>query len=202
MPEQRASRGGRTPPPAAILLIISLLLPRTAEAQSPASAFDTLAAALHLTANINHNVFHRYWSSNPGIELELETPFYFGDAQAGFHFNSYDGRTEEQPDFVSIYAFVGWGYELPVYDRLTWRNGIRIGTFFTRFAGSGENLNELELASALDTRLSYRFARHWSAELSTRYQVVFTHERLRLLFLAFGFSYALKTPFWLRDFLR
>jgi hypothetical protein len=202
MPAQRAGRYGKPPQHAAILLTVSLLLPSTAGAQAPASPFDTIAASLRLTANVNHNVFHRYWSSDPGVELELETPFYFGDAEAGFHFNSFDGRTEEQPDFASVYVFVGWGYELPVYGRLDWRNGIRIGTFFTHFAGSGDNLSELELATALDTRLSYPFALHWSAELSTRYQVVFTHERLRLLFLAFGFSYAFKTPNWLQEFLR
>ncbi len=63
---------------------------------------------------------------------------------------------------------------------------------------SRNNRTEQELGVGLVSRLSYRVGGAWTLDVSGRYHVVFTHERLRLVFLAAGLGRAFDTPDWLK----
>ncbi|UCF18975.1 MAG: hypothetical protein JSU87_13735 [Gemmatimonadota bacterium] len=184
----------------AALTGLALSLHSPALAQT-GQAFDTLGFALRAAGNINRNTFHRYWSPNPSAEVELETRFYLGHVQVGLHYASFDSKSDEQPDFFSLFPYIGWSYGWSPGTGLAWHNGARIGSFLQHYDIEDGNRTEQELCLALNSRVSQTIASGWAVDLSARYQVVYTHERLRYVFIAIGLSHAIRTPDWLRDFL-
>ncbi len=184
----------------AVLTGLTLCVGTPASAQT-AQAFDTLSFALRAAGNINRNTFHRYWSPNPSVEVEFDTRFYLGRVQVGVHYAGFDAKSEQQPDFHSFFPYIGWSHAWPISTGLVWHNGFRIGSFLQRYDTDYGNRTEQELGLALNSRVSQAFARRWSVDLAARYQVVYTKERLRFVFLALGLNYAIRTPGWMRDFL-
>jgi hypothetical protein len=178
-----------------------LSIPATTAGQSADDAFETLRLDLSLVANVNRNTFHDYWSPSPGAELAVETPFHFGTVEAGLHYGTFDGMEPAQPDFDSFFLFLGWGYDWSMTPRLSWYNGLRLGSMLLKFDTPRGGLDEQEFGIGLGSRLRYGIAGGWSIDLSARYRVVFTHERLRLFFVAGGISRSFKTPRCLKEFL-
>lgn len=172
-----------------------------AGAQQTSPAFDTLSIGVRVVANVNRNTFHRYWDPGPGVELNFETPFYLGRIEAGLHYGGFSARRPEQPDFRSLFPYLGWGYDWRVGARVSWYNGIRVGDFLMNYDIPGDNTFEQELGVALNSRLSCVIVPEWSLDVSVRYRVVFTHERLRHIYIAAGLRRSLRTPRWLREFL-
>ncbi len=169
-----------------------------ASAQEPSAAFDTLTVRLQAVANVNRNILHRFWDPSPGLEVNVQTPFNFGQLEAGLHYAGFDGRTPDQPDFRAFFPYLGWGYDAALSNRFSWYNGLRVGSFLMTFDIGGNDRTEQELGLGLVSRLSYRLGGAWTADLSGRYRVVFTHERLHLVFLAAGVGRAFDTPNWLK----
>jgi hypothetical protein len=165
-----------------------------AGAQQTSPAFDTLSIGVRVVANVNRNTFHRYWDPHPGV-------VYLGRIEAGLHYASFSATRPEQPDFRSWFPYLGWGYDWPVAPRLSWYNGIRVGDFLMSYDIPGDNKTEQELGVTLNSGFSYAILRGWSLDVSVRYRVVFTHERLRHIYIAAGLRRSLKTPRWLREFL-
>ena len=173
-----------------------------APAAVPANgAFDSLAVALRMSANVNRNTFHEFWDPRAGLELEVATPFYVGTAEAGLHVTRFSGAGVEQPDFSAWFPYLGWGLAWSPHPRLRWRNGARVGMSFMRFDEVASNRDERELGVELASRLAVTVSGPWAVDVGARYQVVFTRERLRLLFLTAGARYALPMPSWLKEFL-
>jgi hypothetical protein len=171
------------------------------EAQQSRAAFDTLTIAINAVANVNRNIFHDYWEPRPGLEIQFATPFYLGVGEAGVHYAGFAGRGPEQPDFATLFVYVGWGYEWPIAQRIAWYNGLRAGTLIMVFDLPEELSEEQELGLALNSQLRYRFAGAWALSLAARYRIVFTRERLKYAFLAAGVSRSFGTPRWLWEFL-
>ncbi len=187
-----------------IALSILVLLPAThgtSSAQESARAFDTLTVQLRATVNVNRNTFHRYWDPGPGLEFNVQTPLNIGKLEAGLHYSGFDGKRAEQPDFNAFFPYLGWGYDAALSNRVSWYNGVRAGSFFMRFDIDEENRTEQELGLGLVSLLSYRLGGAWSLDVSARYRVVFTHERLRFVYLAVGLGRAFAAPAWLKDLL-
>ena len=92
--------------PLILILIVSPGAPSllAVENQKP---FSTIAIRVSGAHNSNRNTFHEFWEPELGAELLLEMPFYLGDIQAGIHLYPYSGRDSYQPDFKSVYIFVG-----------------------------------------------------------------------------------------------
>lgn len=180
---------------------LALLAPAAAIAQQGTGTFDFLRLDLGLVANVNRNALHDYWSPEPGVELDIETPFYLGLVELGIQYASFDARQAEQPDFISLFPFLGWGLELPLSEQLKWYNGGRIGSFLMRFDTPGAGGHEQELAMALASRVRFAVGDAWSLHLAAHYQLVFTRERMRLLYITAGFSRSFTTPRWLKEFL-
>lgn len=178
-----------------------LATPHSATAQTDEHAFETIDLRVHLAANVVRNAIHRYWNADPSLELGLEMPFYLGNVEAGLHYGRFKARGPEQPDFTSLFPFLGWGLAWRITPRLVGYAGGRIGDFLTLFDTQGSNQLEQELGLGLVSSLSYRVAGRWSVAVSFRHRTVFTEERIRLNFVAVGLSRSFHTPKWLRDFL-
>lgn len=185
-----------------IALSILVSLPAThgtSSAQEPAHTFDTVTVQLRAVANVNRNTFHRFWEPGPGLELNLQAPLNVGTLEAGLHYAGFAGKATEQPDFKVLFPYLGWGYDAPLSSRFSWYNGTRAGSLIMRFDVSQGNRTEQELGLGLVSLLSYRLGGAWSLDLSARYRVVFTHERLRFFFLAAGLGRDFAAPAWLKD---
>lgn len=171
-------------------------------ANTSGAAFDSLSFALRTALNVNRNTFHDFWDPEPGLEIESSTPFYLGRVEAGLQYLRFSARSQEQPDFSVWLPYLGWGLGWTATGRLTWHNSARVGMSFMRFAEIESNPSEQELAIDLSSRLSFSIAGPWAVDVGGRYQVVFTEERLRWLFLTVGLRHNLATPGWLKEFLR
>ena len=165
-------------------------------------AFDSLSFALRVTANVNRNTFHRFWDPEPGVELEASTPFYLGAAEVGIHYTRFTASTDAQPDFKAVFPYLGWGLGSSLGRRITWHNSARVGISFMTFDGVPGNNTERELGVDVGSRVTVGVGGPWAMDLAARYQVVFTHERLRWLLLSAGARGTFTTPGWLKDFLR
>lgn len=181
-------------------LAILPLHPLPCHAQ-PGEPFDTVNASLRVSANVNRTRFHDFWEPAAGFELGFDTPFYLGSVEAGIHYNGFTANGPEQPDFRSLFPFFGWGLEAPIGNRLRWYNGLRIGSFLMFFDEVEVNDDEQEMALALNSRARFRVSTTWSIEAGARYREVFTHRRLRHVFLAVGLTRSIASPGWLRELL-
>lgn len=170
-------------------------------AQEAPDGFDSLSVGISAVANVNRNTFHNFWSPDPGAELVLETPFYFGRVQAGALYMYFDAREPEQPDFRALYPFLGWGIQLPLPLSLDWYNGVRLGSYLITFDTIRGNRVERELGLGLNSRLGLRLGGAWAIDFSATYSVIFTHERIHLVYLAAGVRRFFRMPAWLREFL-
>lgn len=180
------------------MAVLFSAVPGTGSAQQASAAFDTLTVQLRAVVNVNRNSFHRFWDPEPGLELNLQTPFNFGMLEAGLHYAGFDAKTPDQPDFRAFFLYLGWGYDAALSNRFSLYNGLRAGSFITRFDIGGNNRTEQELGVGVVSRLSYRVGGAWSVDVSGSYRVVFTRERLRLVFLAAGLGREFDTPDWLK----
>jgi hypothetical protein len=185
----------------AFVSVALLATSATGSAQQAGHAFETFRVDLSATANVNNNTLHEFWDPRVGAELSVATPFYLGSVELGAHYVGFNALASEQPDFTSLYIYLGWGYELALSQRLRWYNGFRIGSFLMRFDVPSGNKTEQELALALNTGLRYPIAGRWSMALSARYQVTYTHERMRLLYISAGLGRSFGMPGWLKEFL-
>lgn len=194
----------RRGPPRALVAVAAFALlgllapPSHAQSREP---FDTLSVALRISANINRTSFHEFWDPGAGIELGFDTPFYLGFVEVGAHYNAFSAREPDQPDFKSVFPFFGWGIDAPIGAEMHWYAGSRIGSFIMYFDTEEVNQKEQELALALGSHLRYRLSPDWSLEVGSRYREVFTHRRLRYVFLTVGIARSMASPGWLREFL-
>jgi hypothetical protein len=120
------------------LFLVLIIYPESqlllaAEAPEP---FSTVAVRISGSVNSNQNAFHEFWEPEFGAELLSEMPFYLGDIQAGVHLYPYSGRSSYQPNFLSVYVFVGWGLGLRLSPGIRWYNGLQIGSYQMSFDDS------------------------------------------------------------------
>jgi hypothetical protein len=185
--------------PALTLSVFSVAQP--AAAQETGGAFADISVGIDITANINHDTLHEYWDAGPGFELSFDTPFYFGRAELGAQYQHFTAKEQAQPDFESLFAYLGWGYDWAMSPKLGWYNGLRAGSFIQRYDISGSEKHEQELGLSLVSRFRLSLGAGWNVDVSARYREVFTHERIRLFYIAGGISRSFKSPRWLKEFL-
>ena len=173
------------------------------------TAFSNIKVGLDYSNNFSRNDdIHKYWKPNSGLRGYFDTPFYFGNVNAGVRFMTFDTFTKELPDFWSLYFFIGWGIELELPLNLKWCNGFNVGHYQMDF-NEDEELGqegefedrESEFAIELISKLSYPITDEVNVNTSLSYLRVFTNKKMDLFFVNAGLNYTFRTPKWLRDFL-
>jgi hypothetical protein len=132
-------------------------------------------------------------------------PFYWGTIQGGGHFYPYSGKSEFQPDFFSLFIFIGWGPGLEISGKVRWYNGIKIGSFQMYFDDSDIHESqalESELGVGFNTRFDYILTKSWSIQVGADYLYVYTYKPLELFMINAGLSYTFDSPGWLKEFLK
>lgn len=185
-----------------VWLIISFT--QTLFGQEAPSAFSTLKLSLNYVSNINNNQFHQYWHPGQGANFGVQTPFYWGDVQAGLQYVPHKKRTGS-PSFESYYVYLGWGYSLHLFRNMHWLNALQAGNYYMDFDDPDINVTqrqESELGIALYSALSLRLYKQLYGYGAVRYLKVFTHKRLELTYLSIGVAFVLETPAWLIEVLK
>ncbi len=183
---------------AAALCLCACALPLQAQ------PFETLELSVTGTVNVNRNLLHEFWRAEPGGGLNVTTPFYLGFAEAGGLLHRYGVQTGAVPRFDALLVYAGWGLRLRLAPRLTWQNGFRVGNYRMMFDDDtfAGVRNESELALSLHSSLSLRLSGRMAVRVSGSYTKVFTFLRLKLFHVSAGVTYRMRTPEWLREFLR
>ena len=188
------------------LFLLLLILPGKSYPQTiHQSPFSTFNLQLSGAFNINTNTFHQFWDPETGGELIIEMPFYFGDIHAGLHVFPYSGKSEYQPDFLSMYIFVGWGPKITLLKDIYWYNHVRVGSFQMYFDDSDIHESqalESELGFGAFTEFEYQFYTNWLVHTSLGYIYVVTNKPLELVMVTVGFSYTFTSLEWLRKFMQ
>lgn len=180
-----------------VWLIISFT--QTLFGQEAPSEFSTLRLSLNYVSNINDNQFHQYWHPGQGANFAVQTPFYWGDVQAGLQYVPHKKRTGS-PSFDSYYAYLGWGSSLNLFRNMHWFNALQAGNYYMVFDDPNINVTqrqESELGIAMHSAMSLRLYKQLYGYGAVHYLKVFTHTRLELTYLSIGVSFVLKTPDWL-----
>lgn len=183
------------------------------QAQTTHQAFEHLNFSLTIQNNINRNVLHDYWSHDPAIQLDIETPFYAGDFFAGGRFTSFSNRENGLPDYDNIQTHVGWGMKHPIVKGL--KIGANTGLLFSmmRFKNVsdehqeraekrfGSTSPESEIGFIIGANISYSLSDTWSVQLLWNRNVIYTRHKMKLNYVGIGLSRRLITPAWLKGIL-
>ena len=188
------------------LLLLLLILPFSARAQviPRAEPFSTISIAAGGTYNVSRSVIHDFWKPGYGGELSLSTPFYFGQAEAGGAFHTYDVADPSVPRFDAILLFAGWGVAVSPIPYFSWYNGFRLGNNRMTFDDDTfpgirtESEFMLGLNSRLDLLLLQGVGVFGSASLSQTYTFI----RFRTVYVTAGLTYRAPSPEWVKSFLR
>ena len=167
--------------------------------------FQTITFRLNLLTNTNRSTFHQYWDPRYGMEVIGEMPFYLGSVEGGLHLFSFNGKSADYPEFMSIYIFAGWGINISFGPDLRWYNGLRIGTYQMSFDDSEihpTQVLESELGTGLSTRIDIGIYRRLNFHLGADYIVIFTHKKLEFAIVKTGISYTFDSPGWLKEFMK
>ncbi len=167
-------------------------------------AFSRLSFGINILMNNPDKDFDRYWNSDLGIEGRMETPFYFGDLQAGGFFLPFKSRKNEQPDFNSYFIFLGWGKRVNLPLKTFFYSSIKAGSFVMNFnldsLGSTQKI-ESELGLSLKGGIGINLFSPLQAYAGIEALHVFTRHKLSFVLFSAGLSYTITTPVWLKDFL-
>ena len=183
---------------------LSLLLLAPLAAAQPAP-FETLTLSAGGVSTLAGAPYTDFWDPGLGVELRVATPFYLGRVAAGVvaapHAEVEEGRV---PDYLALYFFGAWSAEIPLPGGLRLAPGVQAGLFRMQFdADDAASVNnEAELAAGPEVWLSAPVARGWRVQAGVGAVRLFTAERIDLGFVRVGVSRTVRTPGWLRDFLR
>ena len=168
-------------------------------------AFKSVTFRFNLLTNTNRNILHHYWEPLIGAEAEVEMPFYSGNMRAGLQLFQFNGRSENYPDYLVSFLYIGWGVEIPLFSHLDWFNGIRLGSYQMRFDDTDINPTqrvESELGAGIDSGFNLKISSRWCGHVGVGYIVVFTYKKLELLNFSLGISYMFDAPVWLTELLK
>ena len=185
-----------------ILLFLLITLSSTILLAEP---FDSSTITLDLVSNINKNDFHNFWEPKTGFELDGRTDFYIGMLELGFTYNKNKSKSIDQPDYNSIFSYIGFGFNYKITKSLSNYTGFRVGNYYMDFDDElihSELKSEHELGIGFNTSLQYSFIKKYALNLSLEHQKIFTYKRIYLWSVSAGVNYSFGTPKWLKEFLQ
>lgn len=189
------------------------LIACTPRAFSQDTAFEQLTVKLSTPHTVSESRLTKHWDPAPGIQLNLQTPFYAGYLEGGvryIRFNNADNRPSYS-DFHSAFVYLGWGYLFELTSKLGVGPQLRFGNNLmlydepkvytssnTSFAYDFDD-TESEFAYELLLHTQYEFSRSWKAHAELAFNRTMTYHPLRLTFITVGFSHSFDTPSWFKS---
>ncbi|MCP4704100.1 MAG: porin family protein [candidate division Zixibacteria bacterium] len=186
------------------LLIFIVFIPSVLYGQDSTNVFRTISISADYLNNSNHNIFHNYWKPTNGIDLNAKTEFYWGKIELGAQLFSINTQNIEQPDFVAVNMYIGWGLEHKLTSKLFLNSSFTVGNYFMNFDENNidDNLkSESEFSFGLKAGLKYIFRNNMFLNLSGRYQIIYTFHRIELTYISIGLGKSFDMPDWLEEFL-
>ena len=186
-------------------LLATLFCTNTLHAQAGAEArpFSTLDVGLYAALNVNRNDFHDYWDDGTAGAIDFVTPFYAGRASLLIRIAAHD-EVDASSGFTSVFAALGWRVGRQLHRNFRADVGLHAGLVNWIFDEESESSvkYELEFASEAGLRADIEFAERWHAIVEGSYQITFTHERIELAYVSFGFAHTFGAPHWIRSVLQ
>ena len=186
-----------------LVLLAGSVFTGPAAAQQAKTPFQTLTLHAGATLNVNRETLHQYWQPGAGVALSLQTPFYLGVLELSSGFHHYGAAQENLDAFNAVPLALGWGPRIMLTPRLHLSLLGRVGNYLMFFKHLPPSRSqESELMLGVRAQLSYRVAGPWSLTFTGSYHRVFTHVRIDLWYVTLGVSRQLRTPGWLKTFLK
>lgn len=113
-----------------ILIILALLLFISIPSLKAQEPFRTVNVGFSGELIIAGNSILDHWNETPGFSIELRSPYYTGEFEAGIRYLRYNEDSFEESGFRSIFVYLGWIYPIHLSNRFTLLPGIRIGNHF------------------------------------------------------------------------
>jgi len=167
-----------------------------------AEPFSTIQWAIGPLTNVSHNDINRYWRHFGGFTMKARTPFYFGVAELGVAFHSYNEYKSVK--FTQVHCYLAFLKELSIFKKIPTYLGVTVGNSFFRF-DSEENKylqNESELTLGISGGIEIPITRKLSAEITSHYSKIFTFHTIKTTNLGLLFAYKITTPRWMAEFLK
>lgn len=167
------------------------------------SLFQSVTVYLSGASNVNRERFHDYWQPGYGLDAGARTPFYRGAVELGTSWHRYRSRDDGVPRFEAFWLYAGWGYSVPVTSWISTFTSVRLGNYLLWFDDDTPGLvRENELTLGVHGRLSLPINDALSLFAGGTYQKTFTMHRINLWYISAGATYTLRSPSWLKQFLR
>ncbi len=187
------------------LLIFFIIDIQNAFSQNNIPPFSLTKINFNVVINKSTDELNRLWNPQKGFDGSIEMPFYYGSIEAGIRYLPYKEKEYYYHDFSTFYYFLGWGKDLNLPYKIKWYNGFKVGAFAMSFHDDSLNAfqkDETELSAGLNSRISIEVIKNFSLNLAAGYYAVFTHKRIELFLISAGLAYSIKTPNWLKEFLK
>jgi len=187
----------------AVYIILLLLLTSMVTGSSRnAEPFSTIQWAIGPLTNISQTEINQYWHNASGFTTKMRTPFYFGVAELGVAFNSYDEY--ESVEYIQVHCYLAFLKEFSIFKKIPTYLGVTVGNSFFHF-DSEENQylqNESELTLGISGGIEIPITQQLSAQITSHYSKIFTFHAIKTTNLGLLFAYKFSTPQWMVTFLK
>ncbi|MEA1981104.1 MAG: hypothetical protein U9N54_09045 [candidate division Zixibacteria bacterium] len=187
------------------IIIIFLLLFIFCSTNINAVPFDSSTIIFNFVSNINSNDFHDYWEPKTSFEFNGRTNFYSGMIELGIIYNKNKSLSIDQPDYNSIYSFVGFGFNYKISNSFSNYTGLRMGNYYMDFDDPdihSELKSEHELYLGAISSVQYSLNKRYAFNLALEHCKIFTYKRIYLWSVSVGVAYSFDSPKWLKEFLQ
>ncbi len=189
-----------------VLLLIATLSPRQIAAQE---AFEEFTINFTGNKHISGGTVLHSWEPNPGFGFEINTPYYFGNFEAGYRYVRFDELDFENSGFHSHFVFGGWFYRYPASPELFVVTGIRLGNRFMlhdedKIYGDEYRFSreESEFGYEVHFRIEYKLSSVAGFYIATSYNRTIFNIPFSSFVGSIGLTATLESPSWLKRFLR
>ncbi|OGU56856.1 MAG: hypothetical protein A2V66_14630 [Ignavibacteria bacterium RBG_13_36_8] len=188
-------------------LFIGLLLSSAnfLSAQDENSEFNRITVGFSAVKDYLYSDLQYYWEPQVGFEGYFNTPFYFGNIQAGVTYCRYIGYTSQQPNFLSMIYYIQWEKEIYLSSPISIAFGGRIGLMDMTFDETESItektlLNESDLMVGIISKLNLNLPEGWTITIHGSYMTVFTSKKMEMVYAGIGLTKTFLTPDWLKEF--
>lgn len=167
-----------------------------------AEPFSTIQWAIGPLTNVIQTDINRYWRYAGGFAMKARTPFYFGAAELGVAFHSYDEF--KSVEFTQVHCYLAFLKEFSILKKIPTYLGVTVGNSLFRFDSEEEQRlqSESELTLGISGGIEIPITSKLSVEITSHYSKIFTFHTIETTNLGLLFAYKITTPRWMAEFLK